>query len=57
MILYASQRGRSAELAAHLLNGEQNEHVTIHDIRGFVSEDLVEALREAYAISRGTRCQ
>ncbi|MDI1226189.1 MAG: relaxase/mobilization nuclease domain-containing protein [bacterium] len=57
MILYASQRGRSAELAAHLLNGEQNEHVTIHEIRGFVSEDLAEALREAYAISRGTRCR
>jgi hypothetical protein len=57
MILYASQRGRSAELAAHLLNGEQNEHVTIHDIRGFVSQDLAEALREAYAISRGTRCR
>lgn len=57
MILYASQRGRSAELAAHLLNGDQNEHVTIHDIRGFVSQDLAEALREAYAISRGTRCR
>jgi len=27
MILYASQRGRSAELAAHLLNGDQNEHI------------------------------
>jgi hypothetical protein len=57
MILYASQRARAAELAAHLLNGEQNEHVTIHDIRGFVSQDLAEALREAYAISRGTRCR
>ena len=57
MILYASQRGRSAELALHLLNGEQNEHVSVHDIRGFVSNDLAEALKEAYAISRGTRCK
>ncbi len=57
MILYASQRGRSAELAAHLLNGDQNEHITVHEIRGFVSEDLAEALREAYAMSRGTRCK
>ncbi|MDE1153725.1 MAG: relaxase/mobilization nuclease domain-containing protein [Micavibrio sp.] len=57
MILKASQRGRSAELAAHLLNGEENEHITVHEIRGFVSEDLAEALREAYAMSRGTRCK
>jgi len=57
MILYASQRGRSAELAAHLLNGDQNEHITVHEIRGFVSDDLAEALREAYAMSRGTRCK
>ena len=56
MILKASQRARYAELAKHLLNGDDNEHVTIHEIRGFVSETLFEALREAYAISRGTRC-
>ena len=56
MILKASQRARYAELAKHLLNGDDNEHVTIHEIRGFVSETLLEALREAYAISRGTRC-
>ncbi|MDE1152349.1 MAG: relaxase/mobilization nuclease domain-containing protein [Micavibrio sp.] len=57
MILFASQRGRSAELAAHLLNGEQNDHVTVHEISGFVSDDLAGALQEAYAISRGTRCK
>ena len=57
MILYASQRGRSAELAAHLLNGDQNDHVTVHEIRGFVSQDVAGALREAYAMSRGTRCK
>lgn len=49
MILYASQRGRSAELALHLLNGDQNDHVTVHEIRGFVADDLPSALREAYA--------
>lgn len=57
MILYASQRGRSAELALHLLNGDQFDHVTVHEIRGFVADDLPSALREAYAISRGTRCR
>ncbi len=57
MIFYASQRGRSAELAAHLLNGDQNDHVTVHDIRGFVANNITDALREAYAMSRGTRCK
>lgn len=56
MILKASQRARYAELAKHLLNGDDNEHVTVHEIRGFVAETLPEALREAYAVSRGTRC-
>lgn len=57
MIFYASQRANAAELAKHLLNGDDNDHVTVHEIRGFVSEDLAEALREAYAMSRGTRCR
>jgi hypothetical protein len=34
-----------------------NEHVTVHDIRGFIADDLAGALEEAYAVSRGTRCQ
>ena len=57
MILYASQRANAAELARHLLNTKENDHVTVHEIRGFVSDDLAEALQEAYAISRGTRCR
>jgi len=57
MIFYASQRGRAAELAAHLMNGEQNEHITVHDIRGYVADNIADALREAYAMSRGTRCK
>lgn len=57
MILKASQRGNARELAKHLLNGHNNEHVTVHDVRGFVSETVEGALQEAYAISRGTRCR
>src|SRR5476651_997429 len=57
MILYASQRGRSAELSVHLLNGDQNDHVAVHDIRGFVAQDLKGALEEAFAVSKGTRCK
>lgn len=57
MILKASQRAHGAELAKHLLNGEENDHVTVHEIRGFVADTLEGALQEAYAMSRGTRCQ
>jgi len=57
MILKGSQRGNAKELARHLLNGDTNEHVTVHDIKGFVSQDIMGALEEAHAISRGTRCK
>jgi hypothetical protein len=56
MILIGNQRGGAKDLARHLLK-EENEHVRVHDIRGFASGDLQEALTEAYAISRGTRCK
>ncbi len=56
MILVASQRGNAGELARHLLK-EENDHVTVHELRGFVSDDLSEAFREAQAIAKGTKCQ
>ncbi|GJL67669.1 MAG: hypothetical protein NPIRA06_03040 [Nitrospirales bacterium] len=57
MILKGSQRGGARQLATHLLKVEENEHVEIHEIYGFVSEDLDGALREIHAISQGTRCK
>lgn len=57
MILKGNQRGGAKQLAIHLQKTEDNEHVEIHEVRGFVSGDLNEALYEAYAISRGTRCK
>jgi hypothetical protein len=57
MILKGSQRAGAKQLANHLLRTDENDHVTLHDIRGFVSNDLTKALIEAYAISRGTRCK
>lgn len=57
MILKASQRGGAKQLGLHLLRTDDNEHVEVHDIRGFVSDDLVGALKEAYAVSKGTRCK
>ncbi len=57
MILKASERGGAKQLAAHLLNTHDNEHVEVHDLRGFVSEDVTGAFKEAQAVSMGTRCK
>lgn len=58
MILKGSQRGNAAKLAAHLMNMRDNEHVELHELRGFMSEDdLHGALKESEAIAKGTRCQ
>ncbi|MBL29062.1 MAG: relaxase [Rhodospirillaceae bacterium] len=57
MIIKASQRGGGKALALHLLKTEENEHVEVHEVRGFVSDDIVGAMKEAYAVSRGTRCK
>jgi hypothetical protein len=57
VILKGSQRSGSRQLAAHLLKTENNEHVEVHDIRGFMSDNLQGAFHEAYATSRGTRCR
>ncbi len=56
MILVGNQRSGARNLALHLLK-EENEHVDVHEIRGFASQNLEAALNEAYAISRGTRCK
>lgn len=56
MILVGNQRGGARDLAAHLLK-EENDHVVVHELRGFATLDLREALGEAHALSRGTRCR
>ena len=57
MILKASQRSGASQLGVHLLKTEENEHVEIHEISGFVSEDLMGAMKEAQALSLGTKCK
>jgi len=57
MILKGSQRGGAKQLALHLLKTKENEHVEVHEVRGFVSDDLHGALREIYAVSQGTKCK
>jgi len=57
MILKGSQRAGGRQMALHLLNGEQNEHVKVHEVSGFVTDDVMGALNEAYALSKGTKCK
>lgn len=57
MILKGSQRAGAGQLAAHLLNERDNDHVRVHELRGFAADDLHGALAEAHAISRATRCK
>ncbi len=57
MILKASQRSGAAQLGAHLLKTEENEHVEVHEVSGFVSESVPAAMREAEALSKGTKCK
>lgn len=57
MILKGSQRAGGNALALHLLRLDENDHVEVHSIRGFVASDLIGAFKEAYAVSRGTKCK
>ncbi|MGD1926038.1 MAG: relaxase/mobilization nuclease domain-containing protein [Paracoccaceae bacterium] len=56
MILVGNQRGGAREVANHLMKPE-NERVTIHEIRGFVSQDLHGAYQESQAIAQATKCK
>lgn len=57
MILHGNQRSGAINLANHLMNDRDNDHVDVHEIRGCVSDTLPGALQEMDAISRGTRCK
>lgn len=57
MILKGSQRGGVTQLATHLLRTDENDHVELHEVTGFVANDVRGAFREAYAVSLGTKCR
>jgi hypothetical protein len=57
MIIKASQRAGANQLGQHLLRVDDNDHVEIREIRGVASDDVIGAMREAYAISRSTKCK
>jgi len=56
MIVKGNQRGGARQLAAHLLKDE-NEHIDVHELRGFMADDLRGAFAEAHAIAKGTNCK
>ena len=56
MILKGSERGGAKNLAVHLLNDKDNDHIEIHKISGFMANDVEGALAEIYATSRATQC-
>lgn len=52
MTLKGSQRAGAKQLDLHLLKTEENEHVELHEIRGFVAENVIGARREAGVLER-----
>ncbi len=57
MILKGIQRAGGRQLAAHLLKTTENEHVEVHELRGFLSHNFHAAFNEIYAVSKGTRAK
>lgn len=57
MILEGNQRGGARQLARHLMNVQDNEHVELYEISGFMSDNVKDALDEIHAVSRGTKCK
>lgn len=56
MILEGNARGYGADLAEHLMNPRDNDHVTVHAVDGFMADYLLGAFAEVEAISEATQC-
>lgn len=54
--MHGNQRGGARDLSMHLLKSE-NEKVETLQLRGFVADNLKNALVESFAISKATRCK
>nr|WP_306266979.1 Ti-type conjugative transfer relaxase TraA [Pararhizobium sp. IMCC3301] len=57
MILKGSERGNARQLADHLLNVMDNDHVDVHRLQGFIANDVHGAFEEIHAISKATNCK
>lgn len=51
MIIKGQARGRSRQLAAHLLRRDQNEDIHLYELRGVVAQDVAGALAEMEALT------
>ena len=56
MIIKGNARSGALDLARHLMNGRDNDHVELYGIRHLMSETVVSAFREMEAQAKGTRC-
>ena len=57
MILHGNARGGGRDLAIHLMRTDENEHVEVHEVSGFIAEDVPGAFKEIEALSAGTHCR
>ena len=53
----AKERGDAVQFGRYLMAMRDNDHVELHEVRGFVSDDIGEAFQEADAIAKGTRAK
>lgn len=54
MILKGNQRGSGRNLAQHLLNMTENDHVEVHELRGVAADDLLGSFLEIEATGHAT---
>jgi len=57
MIIKASQRSGARNLANHLASTKDNDHVSLHEVRGLIGQSLHAAFLEIDASSHATRCE
>lgn len=57
MILKAKERGNAPQLGRYLMGQRDNDHVELHEVRGFISDDLHGAFLEAHGVAQGTRSE
>jgi hypothetical protein len=56
LILKGNQRAGAKQMALHLMSNE-NDHVEVHQVDGFMADDVQGALQEIYAASKATKCK
>lgn len=58
MIINGASRSNGAFFSRHLMRADENEHVTVREMRGFAyAEDVPTAFQEMRDLAGGTRCK